>query len=219
MAAGDFLRRSKMRKLISGILLVVMAMSFTGCQPVQKEVKPAMYIERAQLTEEEQNITELLDADAQIYDFVLDETVQTIQINTYELKDGKWELISGGGGQAFQDTTGRLALEFDNLAEGLSTAIQSENSAGGSKYETELEEEKEGMTRGSTALFETKEIIYEQEIPLVIQVCTSKDIIHSHTVDYYFTPEQYGLQGYEHVYAITVLFSQKTISELEKDGY
>ncbi len=206
-----------MKKLISCILIFVLAMSFSGCQSVQEDKKPEMYIETAYLTEEEENIAELLGAntDDLIYDFVLDETVKTIQINTYELKDGKWNLVSGGGGQAFKDMSGRLALSFDNLAEGLRTAIQSENSGGFTKYESEPEEEQKDMMRGTSTLNETKEVVYEQEIPLVIQAHTSGNSINNYPVDYYFTPEQYELQGYNYVYAITVMFSQKTISELE----
>ena len=38
--------------------------------------------------------------------------------------------------------------------------------------------------------------------------------VHSYVVDYFFQPEEYEKYDYEYVYAITVLFSQKPVSEL-----
>ena len=47
-----------------------------------------------------------------------------------------------------------------------------------------------------------------------IQIITSKNEVHSYVVDYFFQPEEYEKYDYEYVYAITVLFSQKPVSEL-----
>ena len=61
------------------------------------------------------------------------------------------------------------------------------------------------------SLSEKKEIVYEEEIPLAIQIATSKNEISSYVVDYFYQPEEYEKFDYEHVYAITVEFSQNTI--------
>ncbi len=73
-----------------------------------------MYIEEAQLTEEEKAIAELLglNQDYRLFDFEVDDTVKSMQINTYELTDGQWHMIAGGGGQAFEDSEGRLADRY-----------------------------------------------------------------------------------------------------------
>ena len=106
-----------MKELII-IVSIVGMLSMVGCSNTEKTVEK-MYIESAQLTEEEEKIAALLglNTQQQIYDFVLDETVQSIQVNTYRLIDGEWKLETGGGGQAFSDTTGRIALSFDRLDE------------------------------------------------------------------------------------------------------
>ena len=59
--------------------------------------KPALYIEKAQLSEQEESIAKLLGANSEqlIYDFKLDNTVTSVQINTYVLINGEWKPISG----------------------------------------------------------------------------------------------------------------------------
>ena len=70
------------------------------------------------------------------------------------------------------------------------------------------------MGSATSTLADRSDIAYEQEIPLVIQIITSKNEIHSYDVSYFEHPEEYT--EYEHVYAVTVRFSQKTVSELSE---
>ena len=56
---------------------------------------------------------------------------------------------------------------------------------------------------------------YEEEIPLVVQIITSKNEVVSYQVDYFNSPEEYEKFEYEGVFAITVRFSQKTVGELD----
>ena len=102
-----------MKKLMVIVLAIVGMLSMAGCAEKEKN-EEKMYIEPAQLTEEEEEIASLLglNTEQRIYDFTLDESVQSIQVNTYRLIDGEWKLEAGGGGQAFSDTTGRIALGF-----------------------------------------------------------------------------------------------------------
>ena len=87
-----------MKKLIIIVLAIVGMISMVGCSDTKKTIDK-MYIEPSQLTEEEEKIAALLglNTQQQIYDFVLDETVQSIQVNTYRLIDGEWKLETGGG--------------------------------------------------------------------------------------------------------------------------
>ena len=181
------------------LLCVVMSISLSACAENNLD---RMYIEEAQLTEEEKNIAELLglNQEYRLYDFSIDDTVKSMQINIYELIDGEWHIIAGGGGQAFEDSEGRIALGFDNVADGLRIAVQSEHNS--------------GMGYATSTLSDKQKIVYDQEIPLVIQIITSKNEVHSYVVDYFFQPEEYEKYDYEYVYAITVLFSQKPVSEL-----
>ena len=89
-----------------------------------------MYIEEATVDRRRKNIARTIGIKSRIpsvADFSIDDTVKSMQINIYELIDGEWHIIAGGGGQAFEDSEGRLALGFDNVADGLRIAVQSEH--------------------------------------------------------------------------------------------
>lgn len=207
-----------MKRMILWILALCMLLSFAACKPDSAAEETAMYIEPAQLTEEEENIVKLLDAKEngqnRIFDFVLDDSVQSLQVNTYELVDGAWSLVSGGGGWAFSDRQGRLALNFDKLAEGLRVALQSEHSNSSNSHFSAAEYDFTGMGCATSTLNNRMEFTYEEEIPLVIQIITTKNEVRSYGADYFNHPEEYAKQGYEHVYAVTIRFSQKTLEEL-----
>ena len=157
-----------MKRIWALLLGVVLSVSLTACAENNLD---QMYIEEAQLTEEEKNIAELLGLNQE-----------------YRL--------------------------YDNLADGLRIAIQSEHNNGSTSYFKESENDITGMGYATSVLSDKQEIVYDQEIPLVIQIITSKNEVHSYVVDYFFQPEEYEKYDYEYVYAITVLFSQKPVSEL-----
>ena len=206
-----------MKKLTVMVMAIVGMLSMVGCSDTEKTAEK-MYIEPAQLTEEEEKIAALLGLNTQqpIYDFVLDETVQSIQVNTYRLIDGEWKLETGGGGQAFSDVTGRIALSFERLDEGIRIAIQSEHSGGSTEYNSERNEDLNEIGNYATSILSEKtKFAYEEEIPLVVQIITSKNEVVSYQVDYFNSPEEYEKFGYEGVFAITVRFSRKTVGELE----
>ncbi len=64
-------------------------------------------------------------------------------------------------------------------------AMQSEHTGGSTEYKSERNEDlKEVGGFATSILSEKKEFVYEEEIPLVIQVITSKNEISSYQVDY-----------------------------------
>lgn len=87
-----------MKKWIVTLLVMIGMISMIACSDISKNAKK-MYIEPAQLTEEEEKIVALLGLNTEhcIFDFSLDESVQSIQVNTYRLVDGEWKLETGGG--------------------------------------------------------------------------------------------------------------------------
>ena len=206
-----------MKKLMVIVLAIVGMLSMAGCADKEKN-EEKMYIESARLIEEEEKIAVLLglNTEQRIYDFRLDESVQSIQVNTYRLMDGEWKLEAGGGGQAFSDTTGRIALGFERLDEGNRIAIQSEHTDGSTEYKSERNEDLNEIGSFATSVLSGKaEVVYEKEIPLAVQIITSKNEVVSYQVDYFHSPEEYEKLGYEGVFAITVRFSQKTVAELD----
>ena len=62
---------------------------------------------------------------------------------------------------------------------------------------------------------EPAQLTEEEEIPLAVQIITSKNEVVSYQVDYFHSPEEYEKLGYEGVFAITIRFSQKTVAELD----
>ena len=182
----------------------------------KKEEKSAdnMYIRGAQLNEDEGDIIELLGIKSgfNVFDFKVDDNVKSIQINTYELVDGKWDLMVGGGGQSFSDVEGRIALSYDYIANGLRTAVQSEKSGGSNSYDLAEKYDFNNLAKTESVLSSETVIEYEKEIPLVIQMFTSQNGGISFGLDSYFMPE--SIKGYEKVYSVTVMFSQKTVNEL-----
>ena len=80
-----------MKKAIT-ITISIIALCLVAACSGDEPAAESMYIEPAQLTDEEQDIAELLglNSDYLIYDFVLDGTAQGIQFNTYELENGEW---------------------------------------------------------------------------------------------------------------------------------
>lgn len=205
-----------MKRAFPTVIVICLILALTGCGGETAE--PSMYIEPARLTEEEENIADLLgvEDDQYIFDFVLDDNVQSMQINTYELADGEWRMIAGGGGQAFDDTAGRIALGFDMIGEGVRIAVQSDGSGGATAYYPDPKDDFEGMGSATSFLSGRTEIVYEAEIPLAVQIVTAKNEIHSYMVEYFHSPEEYA--GYEYVYAITARFSQKTVAQLSSEG-
>lgn len=159
---------------------------------------------------EGENIIQFVEnrGDEYTYDFKLDD-MKSIEISTYGLINGKWKPVFSKNSKVnFTDNKGRLTLDFKNLGEGLKLALQSENHDSSTQYSTEITESFEGMGSATSVLNKTAKITYEEEIPLAIQILTTKNSLIAYDVQYFFTPEEYEIHNYEHVYAITIKFSE-----------
>ena len=199
-----------MKKIIALVALLAL---LAGCSA---EAAPAMYLEPAKLDEEEEAVAKLLgaDTDQHLFDVVLDGTAKKVRVNIYELAGGEWELRSGGGGTALKEGVekGRLAFGFQDLRESFREAVQFGKDFAASSWEAPEEPEgPEGMGRTTSFLANRTEIVYEKEIPIAIQINTTKNAVSSYDPEYFFQPEEYEKFGYEHVYALTVMFSQEPL--------
>lgn len=183
-----------------------------GCSA---ETAPGMYIQPAELNEEEEAVAKLLgaDTDQHIYDVVLDGTAKTVSVNTYVLVDGEWKLVTGGGGMALKEGSkkGRMAFGFEDLRGECREALQFGKDFTAVKYGPS-EEYGDTLGRAISFLSDRTEIVYGQEIPLAIQINTGLNKIVTYDPEYFFQPEVYEEQNYEHVYALTVTFSQEPLS-------
>lgn len=192
-------------------LLLIALLLLTGC--AKQEAK--MTVSVAELSEEEIAIAQLLDGTGavNIYDFRADETLKAVSIKTYELVDGKWERSFGGGSFPAESAEGRFALDFAVLPDSLRVAYQHE--VGVNSF-TQTAPERLKLPEVSMATMRIDDacaIEYENEIPLVMQIISQNDEIHSVTPDEAFSdPETMAAYGYDHVYIITVTFSQKPLN-------
>lgn len=204
-----------MKKILA--LFALLALALTACGAL---AAPAMYIQPAQLTEKEKAVAKLLGADTDqfLLDVVLDNTVRSVRFCYYELTDdGEWHTFSGGRmALDGSETRGRMAFTYGDLSKGTRAAVQfGDNFSASSRTPPPEEEPEERMGGGSIRLSEREKIVYDQEIPLVVQVVTSKNETSLYDLDYFFQPEVYVDLGYEHVYALTVTFSQDSLGETD----
>lgn len=193
-------------------LLALLALVLCGCTA---QAAPEMYIQPAELNEEEEAVAKLLgaDTDQYLFDVVLDGTAKKVTVNTYVLADGEWELVTGGGGMALKEGVkqGRMAFGFEDLRGECREALQFGKDFTAVKYGPS-EEYNDTLGRAISFLSDRTEIVYGQEIPLAIQINTGLNKIVTYDPEYFFQPEAYEEQNYEHVYALTVTFSQEPLS-------
>ena len=98
--------------------------------------------------------------------------------------------------------------------EGVPMTFQSENAFDSMALDKITEAGTASMSYTTSILTEAAGMELEQETPLAIQIVTSKSDIQSYGVQYFEMPREYAKHGYEHVYAVTVMFSGKTVYEL-----
>ena len=86
---------------------------------------------------------------------------------------------------------------------------------GSNSYKIDPDFNFEGLGTATTYLTNKQTIECENEIPLVIQVHTSKDNISCLSPEYgFYELQEYEDLDYEKVYAITCIFSRKNVNEL-----
>lgn len=199
-----------MKKILALFALLAL---LAGCSA---EAAPAMYLEPAKLDEKEEAVAKLLgaDTDQHLFDVVLDGTAKKVWTAVYELADGEWHVLSAGNMALNEGSKkGRMAYGFEDLRGEYREAVQFEKDFTAVKHSSPDDlDDPEGMSRATALLSGRKEIVYEQEIPLAIQINTVKNEVRSYDPEYFFQPEAYEELGYEHVYALTVTFSQEPLS-------
>ena len=208
------------KRYISLLLAALMTLTLTACgAALKKDKNTAMTIQPAHLSEEETALAELLALSIDsyhIYDFYLSEKsgIQSLCLTVYELTDGAWHDVAAEV-HPFSDAGGRIALTFGKMTDGVQTTVQGASGTNSSSFAPVPEDDVSGMTFATSALDDGSTAIEpDQEIPLVLQVVTSKNEVRMYKVDYFGMPRELDKQGYEHVYAITVMFSQTPPDEL-----
>lgn len=203
-----------MKKAFAMLLAVLTVCSLPGCAgEKQQSTEPEMYIEPAQLNGDEKKMAQLLGGmeGQSVFDFFVDDKAQSLIITTWKLEDGQWvEYMLDS--QRLDESSGRIALSFENLTAGCRIAVQTGSGFSASTRHGEADEELEGMGCTTAYLPQRKEIEYGEDIALVIQTFTDKNEVISYDPDYFEHPEEYEKLGYEGVFAVTACFSQEPLS-------
>ena len=205
------------KRCVSLLLAAALALSLAGCGAngdKDKNKGGAMTIAPAQLSEEEQAVADLLALGMEsyhIFDFQV-EGAKSIHLRAYELSDGEWNCAEHGVLEA-AGGAGRVALTFGKMTEGVRMACKDAAGIFSSEVTMAAGDDAASMTFATSTLTESAKIELDQEIPLAVQIATTKNEIRSYEVGYFHMPREYAKHGYEHVYAITVTFSASAPSE------
>ena len=205
------------KRCVSLLLAAALALSLAGCGANGDNSKGkggAMTIAPAQLSQEEQALADLLALgmeDYHIFDFQV-EGAKSIHLRAYELSDGEWNCAEHGVLEA-AGGAGRVALTFGKMTEGVRMACKDAAGIFSSEVTMAAGDDAAAMTFATSTLTESAKIELDQEIPLAVQIATTKNEIRSYEVGYFHMPREYAKHGYEHVYAITVTFSAGAASE------
>ena len=191
------------------LLLLTVLLTVSACG----DKTPKVYIRRAQLSEKESDVAELLRGDQKAYffDFVAANGAKSAEIRTYELKDGKWKPVSGGTTFAMSIPTGRIALEFDKIPDGTRISF-ADNNLFLHQDNAKLAADTAEMSNAVSQLKGPAAADCEKEIPLVIQSFSASGKTEAPTVESFRHPEKYGDKNGDLIYAVTVTFHEKALS-------
>ena len=207
----------RLKRYCSLLFAVLLALSASACGGTSYA---PMSVSPVQLSAEEEALARLLDVNMdayRIFDFKPDgkgdSGVKSVQISLYELDGDAWA-VKFRGQRALSDSSGRLALSFGKVTEGVHLTVQGENDFESLSLEPGWLDDTDSMSYTTSVLTEGAVVELDEETPLAIQIVTSKNDITSYGVQYFNMPREYAKHGYEHVYAVTLMFSQKTVYEL-----
>ncbi len=195
-----------MKKQLAALFAAILAAGILmACGSSDKE--PAMYIQPAELTEQEQKIADLCEMDnsSHLFDFVVDDSVKSVQIKQYHLQGGAWvedeNLFCGSE----IGKSGRIAISYkDVLPRRPHVAVQSEDGLNVISPRSKVKIPKHQAMSLSEITSKT-EITYDTEIPLLVQCLADGNTV---TVNSFFDLDRYTDKDYTAVYAVTATFSR-----------
>lgn len=209
------------RQLAALALAALMVLGLTGCgtdKDKKEDEGGTMSLQPAELTPEEAALVELLDIGMnshRMFDFQLGEEsgVKSVVLRAYELENGEWHELSTQA-QPFSDPSGRVALTFGKMPEGVKISLQSQSGTSTGSFVPAVEGDPSAMTYATSALTGPSAIEFDEEIPMTLQIATSKSEFSTYSVDYFGMPRELAKHDYDHVYAITVTFSQRSVTDI-----
>jgi hypothetical protein len=200
------------KRILIGSMVLTLMLAITGCG--NKSTMAEMRIQPAVLTPNETSLIELInssDQSSHIFEYNVDSNAQTVAITAYKLDDeGKWVARFGPSSFAMQATTGRIAISFDNIDDGMGIAMQDNTGTVGSSMDPGQKSNLSEMTRVSS-FADIVDIEYDKEVPLAMQVFSSDGDMISGAMDTFYHPEKLLKSGYDEVFVVVIEFSKKDL--------
>lgn len=194
------------------IAILTLGLTMIGCNT--QLLKDSMKISQAQLTKQESQILSLIKGSigSAIFDYTADPDAKSVSVACYKLdQNGKWEIHSGWDSYPIEDVAGRIAVSFNNLDDGMRVAVQTGDNMYASENNSDIKSNTVDMGSATTCAT-TESIVYEEEIPLVIQVFTTKDAINTYDITFFNEPKEFINRGYSDVYVVVAKFSEQDLT-------
>lgn len=169
-----------------------------------------------ELNEDETNLLSLMgwDIDTAIFDFTAPEGAKTALLTLWQLEDGEWVLLS------------ERALSMEEFGKQGRVALHSKEYLGGDLYMSlwtvdgwvsgtegmEPEFDLWSMNISTDILFEQRDAVLNQQIPLMMQCLSSQEEMTDADLMLYQTPD--AITNSEYIYVVTLNFSELTEAEL-----
>lgn len=189
-----------MKKFITLSLYLILAVLFVSCS-VNNNSMSKIY--------RKTNILNLVDTDNNTinYEFKVDEYGKSIHIKFYIIDDNlKWK-EDGGFSSEFTSTDGNITIN-SLKDQKLQIAFQDKNGISTFVSNSDIYSDIDDKS-SSLSWNDTTDIIYDKEIPLVIQTIGSKNGISTYGIDNYYNTDR--LKEHDTVIAITVTFSKSKL--------
>lgn len=207
----------RIKRYTALFLAAALALALCACgadEGKDKEQDGGMTIAPAQLTEEEQNLADLLALGMESYHIFSFQAkgAKSLRFNVCELIDGDWAPVQDVGAMGMSAENGRVALTFGKLTDGVRLALQTEGELMSGQVKIDPADDVSAMTFATSTLDQSGAAIeLDREIPLVLQTVTARNEVRMYPVDYFEMPRELAKSGYEHIYAITVTFSAREL--------
>ena len=205
-----------MKKIGKWLCLMLLVFSMAACQNASMQIIP---IELSQEEQEQSGWRDDPYQEKKLFDFSLNRKVQSVEVNIYEFIENEWQRLYSLQPINFSDQSGRMKLKFDCLADGAGIEIQGDPSHWAISYSSDEKLNMRNKMDSVSFLTEEKDIVYEQEIPLAIQVINSSDLGNYFIQDieaFYMEPSDIDFE-YDHIYVITLMFSQEPAQEFSEE--
>ncbi len=197
-----------MKKLIHLCAVIVLIILLVCCKSCFNNNK--MKIKATELTEKETSLLKLvsIDNNSKIYDYTVDKSIKSMQINCLRLNsDGKWE-NSTGSSQKVKYRAGRIAITNVDKRGDFCVSVQDKH--GLSSFTSTVQEGKDYNDLAKAIVWREKgNIVSNKSIPLVIAIMTSSNQISIFDISSFNDTEK--LRQFDIVNALTITFSEEIV--------